>query len=649
MRIFFLGKTPLSAVQALDPAPMAGDAICYLRQAQNLGENDLARLGGKGVSVVFADDLIDSENSRQIDALGSTFLSTWFRDADNDYSCLGKLSLGKSYAMELARQSNPRQLIRAGEALRRVIEMHPESAEVLTDLTNGDSIFAYLPDRFPVRRVLKHVADAEGRAFDTVRAVKPIPPAMVRGKQNRWGRIAKSLVSGLRPRWLRARLALAARRLRKPLAPTLYMFVGHSQELVARRLALGGDIHVVTDRIGIEGADALRFDHILALPKFTDIVGSLRLLIAVRRRHNGIERHWQRYQCSGIDYGPILFGAVYRFLRFEIWSFLIILAQSRRLQELTGFSALFVNGGGNEPMGTLIALNEDTDRKTYLMPHGMDMQRFAYLTAATDNPHVTNLAYGSDHADYFQSWAGNGNAGPVVLTGNTLTVAMEPVRRKDPVGKHGKRLLILAFGPLEFWNAARTYACDRYYAEIFSLLPALAEKGWTVSLRSHPTSPTDLEKLLARDLGVDHLIGWDDHRTLQDAIKSCDVVLGNLSTACYQTLYAGWPTIIYEPDYRNTGSMEGIETDPMLTGLLTARDLERPVTNDPATLRRMILDSLEPASMVSTFPKRFAGELAPRFIGPDPEHADAVIADFLERDILGKTETTRKQARQGAA
>jgi hypothetical protein len=27
--------------------------------------------------------------------------------------------------------------------------------------------------------------------------------------------------------------------------------------------------------------------------------------------------------------------------------------------------------------------------------------------------------------------------------------------------------------------------------------------------------------------------------------------------------------------------------------------------------------------------------LAPRFIGPDPEHSDVVIADFLEHDILG--------------
>jgi len=89
-----------------------------------------------------------------------------------------------------------------------------------------------------------------------------------------------------------------------------------------------------------------------------------------------------------------------------------------------------------------------------------------------------------------------------------------------------------------------------------------------------------------------------------------------MSSAFYQSLFAGWPTIFYEPDYQNTGSIEGLENDPMYTGLQTARDLVRPVTNNPETLASMINDTLDPESMVSTFPKRFVGELAPRFIGP---------------------------------
>ena len=55
----------------------------------------------------------------------------------------------------------------------------------------------------------------------------------------------------------------------------------------------------------------------------------------------------------------------------------------------------------------------------------------------------------------------------------------------------------------------------------------------------------------------------------------------------------------------------------------------------------MIRDSLDPDSMVSRFPERFAGELSSRFIGPDPENADTVIADYLGRDFIdGMNEST---------
>lgn len=651
MRVFFLGRTPLGAVMSLRLAPGAGDVICCLRQAQDLA-NDGERLHRSGIAVAFADDLIDAEAGREIDAVGAAFLATWYKDGERDFSRFGKLSLGKSFAMELARQSNPRQLVRAGETLRRMLEAHPAATQVLTDLADGDGVYRFNPAYFPIRCVLEYVAKARGLQFIPLLPTDAIPPGMVRGNQKRWGRILKSLVSGFRPRWLQARMAFARKRRRCGAAPTLYMFIGHSQELVARRLAEGGKIDVVADRLGIDGADALRFDHVLALPTVADVACARRLVAAVKRLHMGADHHRTRYEYAGVDYGRILFGAVHAFLKFQIWPFLVVLAQSQRLQAMTGFSALFVNGGGMEPMGILIALNEDTRCKIYLLPHGMDMQRFAYPTAATDNPHVTNLAYGNDHADYFRTIPGPSPARPPVLTGNPLTVAMNEMRRNSRSRVHRKRLLVLAFGHLEFWNAARTYACDRYYAEVFSLLPALAEEGWTVSLRSHPTHPHEFENWIAHKLGVEHLIRWDHHATLQRALPAHDAVVGNLSTACYQALYAGWPTIIYEPDYRNAGGINGVETDPMLTGLLTARDLERPVTNDPVALARMIRESLDAGSMVSTFPARFAGDLAPRFIGPDPARADTVIAEFLERDILGETETPTLQAapdKRGAA
>ena len=110
--------------------------------------------------------------------------------------------------------------------------------------------------------------------------------------------------------------------------------------------------------------------------------------------------------------------------------------------------------------------------------------------------------------------------------------------------------------------------------------------------------------------------------------RGLESFVNNMSSALYQPLLAGWPTIFYEPVYMDSVSIKGLENDPMLTGLQTAKDLERSVTNDADTLVQYIRDSLDRDSMVSTFPKKFAGELAPWFIGPDPTNSDKVIADF---------------------
>ncbi|MGH6660263.1 MAG: hypothetical protein ACREB6_01870, partial [Rhodospirillales bacterium] len=264
------------------------------------------------------------------------------------------------------------------------------------------------------------------------------------------------------------------------------------------------------------------------------------------------------------------------------------------------------------------------------------------------NTHVTYLAYGKDHSQYFRAYLDEIQKTRQVLVGNPLTALMNGTRRQR-APNHEKRLLVLSFGHLEFWNSARVYAVDQYYIEIFGVLRGLLVQGWTVGIRPHPSHPRDLEVRLAEAFGLDRSIQWDDTPTFEEVLAAYDVVVCSASTTFYQSLYAGWPTIFYEPDYRDIGGIEGVETDPMFTGLLTARDIERPVTNDPAALRRMILDSLDPDSMVATFPRRFAGELAPRFIGPDPERANAVAADFLERDILSLTHAPAVRAAKGAS
>jgi len=158
-------------------------------------------------------------------------------------------------------------------------------------------------------------------------------------------------------------------------------------------------------------------------------------------------------------------------------------------------------------------------------------------------------------------------------------------------------------------------------------------------LRGHPGHPYSLEKKLATDFSLKTQILWDDHANLNEALLAHDCVVSNLTSAFYQSLYAGWPTIFYEPSPLGGLGPEDIADNPVLSGLPVAKDLDRPVTNIPDQLISMIRDSIDPNSMVSNFPNRFSNELAPRFIGSDPAHSEVLLADFLENDFFYNSES----------
>jgi hypothetical protein len=378
----------------------------------------------------------------------------------------------------------------------------------------------------------------------------------------------------------------------------------------------------------------MRGDHLFAVPRLGDIVRARKLLrrLAILSRSD-VGDGTARVAFAGIDYGPLLFGAIHAVLSSQVWSFLVVVAQSRRLHRTLAYDALFVAGAGAEFMGNLVALDRNSGRRVYLMPHGLDLQRFAYPMPASDQPHVTYLAYGSDHADFYVSEGGPRRPVRTVVVGNPLTASsVLPRRGRD--ARHGKRLLILSFGHLEFWNADRIYAGDRYCIEVFSVARALMAEGWKVALRAHPYHLHKFEERIAEALGLHDAITWDKHATFESALAASDVVVCSASTTCYQALCAGWPTIFYEPDYRGRGA-DGFADDPVMTGLVTATDIPRPVACEPGALARMIRDTLDPESLVSEFPRRFTTELFRRFVGPDPARSVEIAAEFLEHDIMG--------------
>ena len=158
MRLYLLLNTGLGDAERTGDPPRSGDVVCFVRLAQDPMGEAAAPLRERGIDVVFADTLFDDAANRTLDAIGTRFLQNWFRDGDEDFSSLGDISIGIAYSMELGRQTNPRVALRFGEILRRLLERHPETVSVLSDVRDGNGIFEVEPAYLPLRRVLASVA-----------------------------------------------------------------------------------------------------------------------------------------------------------------------------------------------------------------------------------------------------------------------------------------------------------------------------------------------------------------------------------------------------------------------------------------------------------------------------------------------------------
>ena len=135
-------------------------------------------------------------------------------------------------------------------------------------------------------------------------------------------------------------------------------------------------------------------------------------------------------------------------------------------------------------------------------------------------------------------------------------------------------------------------------------------------------------------MGLSEVIQFDDASSdLSAALLAHDVVISSLSSTLYQSLCAGWPTILYDPSCHPDTPPECHFNTDLFVGLPVARDIEWPFATDPKKLARLVRETLDPLSMTSRFPHRFVGELGRRFVGRHPTNAAQEIARFIERDF----------------
>jgi hypothetical protein len=278
----------------------------------------------------------------------------------------------------------------------------------------------------------------------------------------------------------------------------------------------------------------------------------------------------------------------------------------------------------------LANINRTTNVPVYYNGHGVN--NFRDLSCSGKNQrHITYLASGEDHIDEYGVHLPPGKKPKVKAIGNITTQLMLPILgQRSKI--HQKRLLILShvINPPS-GATGRAYASDRYLLDTFECARRLVDEGWIVRYRTKPGLDTELEQHLVATLELAGKIEFDQIPTFMDSLLECDVVVSNFSTAYYQALYAGWPVIFHEPLYDTHNPNEFL--DEFHTGVMSAKDIDRPITRDKQSLYSFIKDSLDPESLTSRFPEQFSTLYKHRFIGEQPDQVDTLIADYIINDL----------------
>ncbi len=630
MRVFFLESTPLDELTATTDGPEEGDRVVFLRDAQDITGDIQRALQDDGIAVMRGPDLVTREAFAEMDVMLDDYLKGWFLDGDNDLSWDGALSLGRFAAGQLTMVQKPTILVSSGEMARCALAGIAEGTTVVTDLTDGESPYQTQiphPDMLPRLALLKALAKDRGCTVVCRRPATRLPDIhRVGGGLSGIGMI-RTLIGGLRPAYLWSRLVtlFVGKRARR-----VYVFFNHSLAMVARELKQRGRVEVLADQVGHAGIHPLRADHVFALMG-RDTKRALQDMQS-RAQHLAEGSGPPRYLLNGFDYTPFLICGLAVYLRDKLPLELIQIAQARRLFARTAPELIIINGGSSAMYGA-IAHAYGNSCTVLHVDHGLNVFPFRLRDTIHNISHVIYAAHGTDHAECY------GNALPTdskpqrpQLPNPATTTMVNLRRRKQPTT--GRSVLFANFTAGYDNGCGHHHDIDRYMMDLFNAARRLAEKGIRASYRPHPGEETGYARYLIANMGLDDIVRIDTVASFEDALLNHDVFVSSSTSCLYQALFAGWPTVFYEP---------GVDPARFI-GMPAATDIERPIAGTVGQLCMMIEQAFEPASMVASFPGRFAAEYAPRFIGRDAGSADKVLADFIETEIGPGCETTRVAA-----
>jgi hypothetical protein len=619
MRLFLIERTPLADLSAAPDGPAAGDAVAFFRHGLDPGGGAARALAGRGVEVLFAEGLLGRAAETALNGFINEFLRAWHRDGDKDFSRAGHLSLGRLVAYFLVARVQPGVLIRSGEVFRALLGRFPETRGIVTDIVDGVYPMTELaPDALPRRRLLGDLARERGiGVHDRASSGIPVlhPPSKSRPG---FGALLATYLGGFRPAYLLARIGLFFRR---KAAPRVYFFLSHALWMTAAELARKPGIEVFCDQSNIPGATPLRHDHLFPLAPigFLRAAWRLRRLASERIARGGAARF------NGFDYGPYLAQALRHFC--ADMGLIAAVKASQTLRMWRRLDPNVVVTGSDVPIPMLTAILSDRlfGYRVVNIEHGLNSNPYGTWAIGCNHPNLTVIVPGDGQMDLFGSHQPAGQKPRRVILPIPVTSQMEKIRgtRRPPANGKG-RVLILSYAPAWAQTPHRAKNMDRYTLEVLQAARVLIAKGIRVSLRPPPTLNFGYFEYMLRIADLEGAVALDRERDFTASLARHDVMVSNLSSCYYQALYAGWPTIFYEPDFDRRDFL----------GLIADATIDPPRAETPERLVQLVEEALSGKSRAATFPAEFRDKYLERFLGPRPEKTDEQLAQFLYDEAL---------------
>ena len=607
----------------LSDAPREGDIVAYFRDLQDVDGKAQELLEEKGVTCVWAEGLVSHELSDEIDTFHDQYLQNWHRQDVDEGACaedeVFPYLLGYLYPVFY----NTGMIIRLGEIIRRLLDAYPDSQEILTDLEDGRAYFDGTPDkkkRLLRKTVLARMANDRGLTCRQIKTATTIP--VYRSIQND-KRILPMLwrwIGGLRWGYFLARLNLKISGKPKGIQRA-YLFLNHGMYHLGNALIKMKGMDVRCDRTGYAPMRPLRYDHFFAIPRLADLKNGWG---QHRRAAKGWTAKFTLAYCTfnGIDYSSYLLETRREMLREMLLPAIIIFSQIRRMLKVFEPDCVILNGEGNIPARSVISLARNGDFKAIFVRHGFNTYSQNFYPMGYNNPHVVYVVHGTDHLVEYGTHLPDSEKPRRVLASNPGLTEMVGLR--DHYQKSGKgRVLALGFSAAQTQTVTRVRSFDRYTIDLFTAARKLIDQGITFSYRPHPSDNIEYITYALDQMGLTGQVEIETSPTFRDAILEFDVVISNVTSCHYQALFAGWPTIFYEPDFVRR----------RFIGLPAAADIDSPIAQTPNELVAMVNEALDPDSAVARFPGEFATTYAPRFLGPEPMNADKGVSGFVVSEI----------------